>query len=138
MNAEHLQQLYGGEISDHFLRTNNIDLSKVSHGHDCGKDLSQIYNAEVKSKGSINTNGLVDPNVSLNGMIERTPDPFQSMLNSTLTKIAKEIGLEGEPGMSQALIPDLLKPKNQTQDDIHRAQDAVATALAELKNLGAL
>ena len=71
-------------------------------------------------------------------MIERQPDPFQSMLNNTLTKIAKEIGLEGDPGINQSSIPEIITPKNQTQGDIHHAQDAVAAALAELKNLGAL
>ena len=139
MNAEYHQQLYGGEISDHFVRTNITNHNSENFNLNSNMDLGQVYSSQVKSKGSIDTSGLIGPNLNLNSMmVERPPDPFQTMLNNTFAKIAAEHGLGDESNTRTAVLPDIINPKNQTQDDIHHAQDAVAAALAELKDLGAL
>ena len=139
MNAEYLQQIHGGEISDYFSLNKAIDHTKAIHGIDDGKSLSTIYNSQVKSKGSINTNGLIQPSINLNGLIDtRSSDPLASMLNDTINRISKEIGLEGDYDSLPANMNSIVNTKNQTQDDIHRSQDAVAAALKELKELGAL
>ena len=139
MNAEYLHQLYGGDITDHVVRSNAVDFTKVSPVHDSGKDLTKIYSSEVKAKGPIDTTGLVAQNINLNNLfVDRPPDPFQVMLNNTLTKIASEIGLEAEPGVNVKALPDMLAPKDQSQTDIQQAQDNIAAAMAELKALGAI
>jgi hypothetical protein len=139
MNADHMHQLYGGDLSDHYIQSKPINYSKVSLGHDDPGALESIYNNSVRSKGAIDTTGLASPNLNLNGLIEqRPPDPMQTMLNNTLTKIAQDLGLEGDPAVNPVNIQSILTPKNPTQDDIHQAQDSVAAALEELKRLGAL
>jgi len=138
MNAEYNHQIFGGDISDYFV-TNNSTLPFRSNNNNNGRDLTQVYSTEVQSKGSIDTTGLVSVGVNLNNLIiDRSQDPLQAILNNTLTQIAKDVGLEVDPSISSATLPDILNPKNQTQDDIHRSQDAVAAALKELKELGAL
>jgi hypothetical protein len=139
MNAEHMQQIYGGEIGDYLTKTNAIDFSKVSHGPDVGTDIANIYNSQVANKGKIDTTNLLTPNINLTSLIDqRPPDPMQQMLNNTLTKIAKEVGLEGDPAPIQTDINTLLKPKDQSSSDIQQAQSNIAAALAELKSLGAI
>lgn len=139
MNADQMHQLYGGDLSDHYIQSKAIDYTKVNHGPDDPSALENIYNNSVRSKGAIDTTGLSSPNLNLNGLIEqRPPDPMQVMLNNTLTKIAQDLGLDGEPAINPVNIQSILTPKTPTQDDIHHAQDSVAAALEELKRLGAL
>ena len=139
MNAEYTQQIYGGEIGDYLTKTNAIDFSKVSHGPDIGTDIANIYNNQVASKGRIETTNLLASNINLTSLIDqRPPDPMQQMLNNTITKIAKEVGLEGDPSPIQSDINVLLKPRDQSSSDIQQAQNNIAAALAELKSLGAI
>jgi len=137
MNAEHMQQIYGGEISD-YLKPKFIIQSENTSSFDPTGDITNIYTSQVQNKGSINTSNLLAPNVNLSSLIDqRPPDPMQQMLNQTLTKIAQEVGLEGEPGLDKQKMPELVLPKDQTSDDIKQAQDSVLAALAELKAMGA-
>lgn len=138
MNSELQHSLYGGEISDYLTPQLPAQNHKQQHNN-LGPDLESIYNQHVANKGSIDTTGLVSANINLNGLIERQEaDPLMDMFRQTLSKVAQEINIEGEPVLTTNNVSTLLQPKNQSQDDIHQAQDAVQAALAELKELGAL
>jgi len=137
MNAEHMHQLYGGEVGDYLIPAKILNKENVTSFDPAG-DLTNIYNSQVQTKGSINTNGLVSPNINLSSLIDqRPPDPMQQMLNQTLTRIAQEVGLEGEPGVNVQKTPELVLPKEQKPSDIQQAQDNIMAALAELKAMGA-
>jgi len=137
MNAEHLQQIYGGEISD-YLKPKFVVQSENVSSFDPTGDITNIYTAQVQNKGAIDTKGLIGPNINLSALIDqRPPDPMQQMLNQTLTQIAREHGLEGEPGVDKVKTPELVLPKDQTSNDIQQAQDNILAALAELKAMGA-
>ena len=138
MNAEHLQQILGGEISDYLKPTFVVQSENVSNFDPTG-DITNIYTSQVQNKGAIDTKGLIGPNINLSALIDqRPPDPMQQMLNNTITKIAQEHGLEGELSVNPKLTPELVLPKDQTPNDIKQAQDSIIAALAELKAMGAV
>jgi hypothetical protein len=136
MNAEYLQQIYGGEISDH-IKIQNKTASEYFNKVDNGEQLTNIYQTQVKSKGSVNvTNSFLAFNP--NQLIERPQeDQISSNFKATLNKVATEIGLTDANGV--AYHPDynpLLR--DQTSGDIQQANDAVQKALDELRSLGEL
>jgi len=138
MNAEHMQQIYGGEIGDYLIPVKILNKENTSSLNPAG-DITNIYTSQVQNKGSIDTSNLLVPNINLSSLIDqRPPDPMQQMLNQTLTKIAQEVGLEGELSVNFKKTPELVLPKDQTPDDIKQAQDSIAAALAELKAMGAV
>jgi hypothetical protein len=137
MNAEHMHQLYGGEIGDYLIPTKILSKENVSNFDPTG-DITNIYTSQVQNKGAINTKGLVGPNINLTSLIDqKPPDPMQQMLNQTLTKLAQEHGFEDEPGIDPRKTPDLVLPKEQKLSDIQQAQDSIMAAIAELKAMGA-
>lgn len=138
MNAEHLQQIYGGEISD-YLKPKFVVQSENISSFDPTGDITNIYKSQVQNKGAIDTKGLLGPNINLSALIDqRPPDPMQQMLNQTLSKIAQEHNFEGEQSVDKLKTPELVLPKDQTSTDIQQAQDNILAALAELKAMGAV
>jgi len=138
MNAEHLQQIYGGEISDYIKPKFVVQNENVSSFDPTG-DITNIYASQVQNKGAIDTKGLLGPNINLSALIDqRPPDPMQQMLNQTLSQIAQEHNLEGDPGINKLKTPELVLPKDQTTSDIKQAQDNIMAALEELKAMGAV
>lgn len=138
MNAEIQHQLYGGEIVDYITPNLPPKNNKTSNFVDPNSDstLENIYTASVKNKGSIDTSGIYrSSNVPLQSLIEREPDKFQQMLTDTLNQVAKDIGLI--PNSSSSTLPSVT-PKEQTVNDIQQAQDNIAQALQELKDLNAI
>jgi hypothetical protein len=136
MNAEQKQQLYGGEVSDYLTPVKILNKENVSSFDPTG-DLTSIYKSQVQTKGAIDTKGLVSPNINLSSLIDqRLPDPMQNMLNQTLTRIAQEVGLEGETAVNTQT-PELVLPKEQKLSDIQQAQNNIMAAMAELKAMGA-
>lgn len=136
VNSELQHQLFGGEISDYLMRRPQTEAGVFDNNPYSDKKLGDIYNAQVKDKGSIDTSGIYrSSNVPLQSLIERQPDKFQQMLNDTLSQVAKDIGLI--PNSSQSTVPSVL-PKQQTQSDIQLAQDNIAQAIQELKDLNAI
>lgn len=134
MNAEHRQQIFGGEIQDYYSppvhpSKTNSDFSPIG---DTSAELETIYNHQVKSRGPVDTTGIYNNNgIQISGLIERTPDKFQQMLNDTLTQIAREIGLaDNEPERTTFSVA----PREHTADDIQQAMDNVAKAIEELKS----
>lgn len=133
MNFEHLQQLYGGEISD-YIKIQNKIAPEYHNQIDNGEQLSNIYNAQVKTKGSVNvTNSILafDPKHLIDRPAE---DPITASLKETLNKVAAEIGLSDADG---AIYHPDYNPmlKDQTSNDMQQANDAVQKALDELKAL---
>jgi len=138
MNAEHLQQIYGGEISD-YLKPKFVVQSENVSSFDPTGDITNIYKSQVQNKGAIDTKGLLGPNINLSALIDqRPPDPMQQMLNQTLSKIAQKHNFEGELAVDKVKTPELVLPKDQTSNDIQQAQDSIIAALAELKAMGAV
>jgi hypothetical protein len=138
VNAETQHQLYGGEIVDYITPNLPSKNNKTSNFVDPNSDstLENIYNVSVKDKGSIDTSGIYrSSNVPLQSLIEREPDKFQQMLTDTLNQVAKDIGLI--PNSSSSTLPSVT-PKEQTANDIQQAQDNIAQALQELKDLNAI
>ena len=138
MNAEIQHQLYGGEIVDYITPNLPPKNNKTSNFVDPNSDstLENIYSTSVKDKGSIDTSGIYrSSNVPLQSLIEREPDKFQQMLTDTLNQVAKDIGLI--PNSSSSTLPSVT-PKEQTVNDIQQAQDNIAQALQELKDLNAI
>ena len=137
MNAEHMHQHYGGDIGDYLnmpkqglKAINNTDQFSVNDGA-----LESIYDSQVKQKGAIDTSNIYVNRPNMQSLIERQPDKFEQMLSDTLDRVAREIGAVDDVPVRE--VPSV-QPKEQSPDDIHRAQDEVARALAELKSLGAL
>jgi hypothetical protein len=138
VNAEIQHQLYGGEIVDYITPNLPPKNNKTSNFVDPNSDstLENIYSTSVKDKGSIDTSGIYrSSNVPLQSLIEREPDKFQQMLTDTLNQVAKDIGLI--PNSSSSTLPSVT-PKEQTVNDIQQAQDNIAQALQELKDLNAI
>lgn len=134
MNFEHLQQLYGGEISD-YIKIQNKIAPEYHNQIDNGEQLSNIYNAQVKTKGSVNvTNSILAFNPK--HLIDRpAEDPITVSFKETLNKVAAEIGLSDADGVTYH--PDYNPMlKDQTSNDMQQANDAVQKALDELKALG--
>ena len=138
MNAEQLQQLYGGDIADYAI-TNHRSNRNIQQNTHNDMSLENVYSNQVANKAPISMNNISGINCNVNGLIERqVEDPLQSILNNTLTKIAVEIGLSDTDGTHASSPTELLIPKQQNQNDINHAQDVVANAIAELKALEAL
>ena len=132
MNAEYAQQLFGGEISDHFKIQGKLAPDFVINNLNNDQRLGDIYNARVKPVGQVAiTNSPT--NMSMDALIERQPDPLVSQLQDTLSKVAQEYGLTSDNQTNVDFKPTL---KDQSTDDIQHANDAVMKALEELKSLG--
>jgi len=137
MNAEHMHQLYGGDIGD-YLNTPKQGIKAIHSADQFSANdnaLESIYNSQVKQKGAIDTTNIYVNRPNVQSLIERQPDKFERMLADTLNRVAREIGAVDD--VPVRTVPNV-QPKEQSQDDIHRAQDEVSRALEELKNLGAL
>lgn len=134
MNAEYRQQLYGGEISDHFTIQSKSALNFVDTFGNNAQKLEDIYNVQVKPVGAVAVTHS-SRNLNPSSLIEREPDPIVQQLQATLTKIATEHGLIPDSKINTNFTPDI---KDQSIDDIQQANDAVAKALEELKALNEL
>lgn len=131
-----MQQIYGGEISDHIQIQgkaapdfiNNINPAEV---------ISDIYTVQVKPKGSLN---ITSTAVAFNpaSLIDKNQgDPISLAFKETLNRVATEIGLSDVDGMrySSNYTPAL---RDHTDEDKQQAYDAVLQALKELESLKAL
>lgn len=132
MNAEQRQQLFGGEISDHFIIQNKIAPEFVNAFFNNDKRLDDIYTSQVKPIGQVVVTNS-PTNISMDVLIEREPDKAVIQLQNTLTKIANEYGLTSDSSTNVNFTPSL---KDQSSIDIQQANDAVVKALEELKSLG--
>jgi hypothetical protein len=138
MNAEQLQQLYGGDISDYIKPANKDAMASYDPSINSDLQLETIYNTQVKSKGSINvTNNVL--NLNINSLIERPEaDPIQDMFQRKLNELANDIDLTGDSGYQSYNSNYTPTLKAQTASDAQAAMDLVARAIAELKELEAL
>jgi hypothetical protein len=137
MNAEHLHQIYGGDIAD-YINLPKEGIKAVQNTDQLiasDNALESIYDSQVKQKGAIDTSNIYVNRPNMQSLIERQPDKFEQMLSDTLNRVAREIGAVEEIPVRE--VPSV-QPKEQTQDDIRHAQDEIARAMAELKDLGAL
>jgi hypothetical protein len=137
MNAEHLHQIYGGDIADYINLPKEglkvVQSTDIAAAND--NALQNLYDSQVKNKGAIDTSNIYINRPNVQSLIERQPDKCDQMLRDTLDRVAREIGITDDEVVRS--VPSV-QPKEQTQDDIHRAQDEIARAMAELKELGAL
>ena len=131
MNAEHAHQLFGGEISDHFIVQGKLAPINVNDINNSDQRLEDIYNAQVKPVGKVAVTNS-PTNVSMDALIERQPDPLAMQLQNTFSKIAAEHGLFDDNPTNIDFKPIL---KDQSALDLQRAQDLVKQALEELKSL---
>lgn len=132
MNPEHLHQLYGGEISDHFKIQGKLAPEFVESVFNNDQRLGDIYNAQVKPVGQVAVTNS-PTNMSVDALIERQPDPLVLQLQNTLSKVAQEYGLTSDDKTNIDFKPTL---RDQSSNDIQQANDAVMKALEELKTLG--
>jgi hypothetical protein len=135
MNAEHYQQLYGGEISD-FIKPNKPVIENTTNFST--SNLEGIYNNQVQPKGSLNTNGISSVGFNPSSLIERDgQDELSMSLAATLNRVAQEIDLQSDnqpvPSASSTLTL-----QSQTNADIQTAQDNVLKAIEELRALNEL
>ena len=132
MNAEYTQQLYGGEISDHFKIQGKLAPEFINSFLNNDQKLGNIYNAQVKPVGQVAVTNS-PTNMSMDALIERQPDPLVVQLQATLAQVAQEYGLTSDNQTNIDFKPTL---KDQSSDDIQQTNDAVLKALEELKSLG--
>jgi len=132
LNAEQRQQLFGGEISDHFIILNKTAPEFVNAFLNNDQRLDDIYTSQVKPVGQVAVTNS-PTNISMDALIEREPDKAVIQLQNTLTKIANEYGLTSDSSTNVNFTPSL---KDQSSIDIQQANDAVVKALEELKSLG--
>jgi len=137
MNAEHLHQIYGGDIADYInLPKEGIKaVRNINQLIASDNALESIYDSQVKQKGAIDTSNIYVNRPNMQSLIERQPDKFEQMLADTLNRVAREIGAVDEVPVRE--VPSV-QPREQTQDDIRHAQNEIVRAMAELKDLGAL
>lgn len=135
MNAEHLQQLYGGEISD-FIKPNKPVTENTVNSNT--SKLEGIYNNQVQPKGSLNINGISSVGFNPSSLIERDGnDELTMSLAASLRKVAQEIGLQ-QDNQSVPVTPSTLTLQSQTNADLQAAQDNVMKAIEELRALNEL
>ena len=132
MNAEYAHQLFGGEISDHFKIQGKLAPNFVDSFFNNDQRLGDIYNSQVKPVGQVAVTNS-PTNISMDALIERQPDPLVNQLQDTLAKIAQEYSLTSDTRTNVNFTPSL---KDQSNNDIQQANDAVNRALEELKSLG--
>lgn len=132
MNAEHAHQLFGGEVSDHFVIQGKLAPDFVDSFLNNDQKLGDVYNSQVKPVGHVAVTNS-PTNISMDALIERQPDPLVNQLQDTLSKIAREYSLTSDTQTNTGFTPSL---KDQSNDDIQQANDAVRKALEELKSLG--
>jgi len=134
MNAEYMHQMYGGEISDH-IKIQNKTAPDFLKSVDSSEQLTNIYNNQVKPKGAVNATSTFLA-FNPNQLIERpTEDSISMSFKATLNKVAAEIGLTDADGIRYSPEYNPLL-KNQSNNDIQQASDAVNKAIEELKSLG--
>ena len=134
MNAEYAHQLFGGEISDHFIIQGKLAPKFVDSFFNNNQRLDDIYTSQVKPIGQVAVSNS-PTNISMDALIERQPDPIVNQLQDTLAKIAQEHGLTSDSKINTDVTLSL---RDQSNDDIRQANDAVLKALEELKSLGAV
>lgn len=134
MNAEYAHQLFGGEISDHFVIQGKLAPEFVDSFFNNNQRLDDIYTSQVKPTGQVAVSNS-PTNISMDALIERQPDPIVNQLQDTLAKIAQEHGLTSDSKINTDVTLSL---RDQSNDDIRQANDAVLKALEELKSLGAV
>ena len=135
MNAEHFQQLYGGEISD-FIKPNK-PVTENTLNNNTSK-LEGIYNNQVQPKGSLNINGISSVGFNPNSLIDRDGnDELTMSLAASLRKVAQEIGLQ-QDNQSVPVASSTLTLQSQTNADLQAAQDNVLKAIEELRALNEL
>jgi hypothetical protein len=127
-----MQQLYGGEISDHFKVRNVQSPTPADNLTANTQQLGDVYNAKVKPVGQVVVTNS-PTNINMNALIERQPDPLILQLQNTLAKIAQEYNLTSDKHVNNNFEPSL---RDQTDNDLQQANDAVLKALEELKSLG--
>jgi len=132
VNAEHAHQLFGGEVSDHFVIQGKLAPDFVDSFLNNDQKLGDVYNSQVKPVGHVAVTNS-PTNISMDALIERQPDPLVNQLQDTLSKIAREYSLTSDTQTNTGFTPSL---KDQSNDDIQQANDAVRKALEELKSLG--
>jgi hypothetical protein len=134
VNAEHAHQLFGGEVSDHFVIQGKLAPDFVDSFFNNDQKLGDVYNSQVKPVGHVAVTNS-PTNIRMDALIEREPDPLVHQLQNTLTKIAQEHGLTSDSKTNADFTPSF---RDQSNDDIQQANDAVLKALEELKSLGAV
>ena len=134
MNPEHLHQLFGGEVSDHFKIQGRLAPEFTADLLNNDQKLGDIYSARVKPVGKVAVTNS-PTNINMEALIEHQPDPLVLQFQDTLSRIASEHGLTSDDFTNVNFTPSI---KDQSSDDLQRANDAVQKALAELKELGEL
>jgi hypothetical protein len=127
-----MHQLYGGEVSDHFKVQGKLISEIINATPNNDQRLGDIYNSQVKPIGNVTVTNS-STNMSVDALIERQPDPLVQQLQNTLTRIAQEYGVMPDNTTNTNFKPTL---KDQSNNDIQQANDAVLKALEELKALG--
>jgi hypothetical protein len=129
-----MQQIYGGEISDH-IKIHNQTVPDIYKVVDSGEQLTNIYNSQVKSKGAVDVSNSILAFNPKNLFERPAEDPISISFKDTLNKVAVEIGLTDADGLrySPEYNPML---RDQSSDDLNQANDAVLKALEELRTLG--
>lgn len=127
-----MHQLYGGEVSDHFKVQGKLISEIINATPNNDQRLGDIYNSQVKPIGNVTVTNS-PTNMSVDALIERQPDPLVQQLQNTLTRVAHEYGLMPDNTTNTNFKPTL---KDQSNNDIQQANDAVLKALEELKALG--
>jgi hypothetical protein len=133
VNPETRQQLYGGEVSDYFSRLNPkaTDFQVKLNS----SQLESVYSSQVQPKGSVNVKAS---GIAFNpaALIDSSgPDPLSIQLSQALSKIAQDYGINADTQTNANFTPTI---KDQSYEDLQRADDAVRKALEELKTLGEL
>jgi uncharacterized protein (DUF2267 family) len=132
VNAEYAHQLFGGEISDHFKIQGKLTPEAGNSFLNNDQKLGDLYNSQVKPVGQVAVTHS-PTNVSMDALIERQPDPLVQQLQDTLSRVAREHGLQSDTQTNINFTPSL---RDQSDADLQQANDAVARALEELKSLG--
>lgn len=133
MNAEHMHQLYGGEISDY--SSPKLLQRQFEDPQQTNSNLAEIYDQQIKGKPSINTAGIVSANFNIPKIRDPHFDKLDNQLRNTLNSIAKEINLQPSD-MNQK--PISIGLRDQTQTDIEAANNNVLQAIKELEGLKAI
>jgi hypothetical protein len=139
VNAEQLQQVYGGEIADYLILSKKQDISLVSDNTQLD-DLSNVYETQIKGKPNIDTTGIVSLSPTSMGLPPFERDSHfkknEQLLSQTLSDIANQLGLTGDPAARSVATTSTLR--TQSEADITAANVNVLQAMKELQDLGSI
>ena len=138
VNAEHQQQIYGGEIADYLTVSKHKNISQITDNTQLD-DLSNVYENKVKGQPTIDTSGVINFNpAAALPRFERDPHfaKADQLLTKTLTDIAQQLGLIGDTTTASTVA--VVSLQQQTDNDINTANNNVLQAMKELQDLGAI